>query len=176
MFTVTVFERVQRATYDAAAAACTGDGCSSVEEEDAFDPRSECSFAATFELSDASKGPTSDEPDVSLHAIKQKASYSSMGERSFSIVEGCCGKQCNARGSVLHAVAQIVPHTAAFNVHLGLIIVISVFLRHIPGLVFSILERFGRWEYHSFHGTLCLFFCYAHIGMECTNLLQALIE
>ena len=29
VFTVTVFERVQRATYDAAAAAaCTGDGCS----------------------------------------------------------------------------------------------------------------------------------------------------
>ena len=80
MFTVTLVERVQRATYAAAAAACTDDGCSSVEEGDAVDPRSECYFAATFELSDASKGPTIDEPDVGLQAIKQKAVTAARGK------------------------------------------------------------------------------------------------
>ena len=97
MFTVTVFERVQRATYDAAAAACTGDGCSSVEEEDAFDPRSECSFAATFELSDASKGPTSDEPDVSLHAIKQKAVTAAWVKVRSALLKAVMESNANAR-------------------------------------------------------------------------------
>ena len=59
-----VHRSIRRGTKsDDAAAACTGDGCSGVEEKDAFDPSSESSFAATFEPSDASKGRTSDEPD-----------------------------------------------------------------------------------------------------------------
>ena len=61
------------------AAACTGNRFSGVEEEDASDPRPDFSFTATFEPSGAITGETSGQPDVSLHAIKHKASTAAWG-------------------------------------------------------------------------------------------------
>ena len=140
-------------TYDAAAAACTCDGCSNGEEEDAFDPRSESSFAATFELSDAIKEPTSDEPDVSLHAIKQKAVTAAWGKarsallkavvESNAMPENQCCISCS--DSATYCCIQCASwayccHQCYSEVH--------------SRIDFFHTERFGRWEYHSFHGTL----------------------
>ena len=117
------------------AAACTGDRFSGVEEEDASDPKSDFSFTSTFEPSGAITGETSGQPDVSLHAIKQKASTAAWGQVRSALLKAVVesnampeGQRCiSFPDSATYRCVQCTP---------GLIIVISAFWWHIPGSIF----------------------------------------